>query len=69
MSSLTIELIACLRDNYAYLLRDADAGLCAVVDPSEAGACAGSAGRAGRQADPYPQHPPSFSTIPAAICR
>jgi hydroxyacylglutathione hydrolase len=36
MAALTIELVPCLRDNYAYLLRDADEGICAVVDPSEA---------------------------------
>ena len=35
MSQLEIELVPCLSDNYAYLVRDADAGLCAVVDPSE----------------------------------
>ena len=35
MSALEIELVPCLSDNYAYLVRDADAGLCAVVDPSE----------------------------------
>ncbi|MDE1987678.1 MAG: hydroxyacylglutathione hydrolase [Alphaproteobacteria bacterium] len=33
MASLQIETIACLKDNYAYLVHDA--GLCAVVDPSE----------------------------------
>lgn len=33
---LTIELIPCLSDNYAYLLEDRAAGVCAVVDPSEA---------------------------------
>ncbi len=33
---LAIELVACLTDNYAYLVRDSEAGLCAVVDPSEA---------------------------------
>ncbi len=36
MGEMLIELVPCLRDNYAYLLRDADAGLCAIVDPSEA---------------------------------
>lgn len=36
MTPLDIELVACLSDNYAYLVHDADAGLCAVVDPSEA---------------------------------
>jgi hydroxyacylglutathione hydrolase len=36
MAALEIELVPCLRDNYAYLLRDADDGVCAVVDPSEA---------------------------------
>ena len=35
MSQLEIELVPCLSDNYAYLIHDADAGLCAVVDPSE----------------------------------
>ncbi|HEX3429866.1 MAG TPA: hydroxyacylglutathione hydrolase [Rhizomicrobium sp.] len=35
MTTLQIELVPCLRDNYAYLLHD-DEGLCAVVDPSEA---------------------------------
>lgn len=37
MQPLSIELIPCLRDNYAYLVRDESEGLCAVVDPSEAG--------------------------------
>ncbi|TYI66593.1 hypothetical protein E1A91_D09G234900v1 [Gossypium mustelinum] len=35
-SSLQIELVPCLRDNYAYLLHDADTGTVGVVDPSEA---------------------------------
>jgi hydroxyacylglutathione hydrolase len=35
LSKLEIELVPCLRDNYAYLVHDAAAGLCAVVDPSE----------------------------------
>ena len=35
MNTLTIEPVACLTDNYAYLIHDADTGLCAVVDPSE----------------------------------
>jgi len=34
--ALEIELVPCLSDNYAYLVHDADAGLTAVVDPSEA---------------------------------
>ncbi|MBU6298111.1 MAG: hydroxyacylglutathione hydrolase [Alphaproteobacteria bacterium] len=33
MADLTIETVACLQDNYAYLVHDA--GFCAVVDPSE----------------------------------
>jgi hydroxyacylglutathione hydrolase len=33
---LAIEPVACLSDNYAYLIHDGD-GLCAVVDPSEPG--------------------------------
>jgi hydroxyacylglutathione hydrolase len=35
LSPLKIDPIACLKDNYAYLV--SGAGLCAVVDPSEAG--------------------------------
>lgn len=37
MNKLTIEPVACLQDNYAYLIHDADTGLCAIVDPSEPG--------------------------------
>ncbi len=33
--SLAVTLVPCLKDNYAYLLTDQQAGLCAVVDPSE----------------------------------
>ena len=33
---LKIELVPCLTDNYAYLIEEAQTGLCAVVDPSEA---------------------------------
>ncbi|HLY06223.1 MAG TPA: hydroxyacylglutathione hydrolase [Rhizomicrobium sp.] len=36
MTALEIQLVPCLSDNYAYLLRDEDEGICAVVDPSEA---------------------------------
>ncbi|MFI4985961.1 MAG: hydroxyacylglutathione hydrolase [Alphaproteobacteria bacterium] len=36
MSILEIALVPCLKDNYAYLLRDAATGATAVVDPSEA---------------------------------
>ncbi|KAK7257885.1 hypothetical protein RIF29_32190 [Crotalaria pallida] len=35
-SSLQIELVPCLGDNYAYLLHDVDTGTVGVVDPSEA---------------------------------
>ncbi len=35
MAALEIELVPCLKDNYAYLVHDPDAGLTAVVDPSE----------------------------------
>jgi hydroxyacylglutathione hydrolase len=35
MASLEIEIVPCLSDNYAYLVRDASEGFCAVVDPSE----------------------------------
>ncbi|KAM7465271.1 hypothetical protein LguiB_012833 [Lonicera macranthoides] len=34
-SSLQIELVPCLNDNYAYLLYDMDTGTVGVVDPSE----------------------------------
>lgn len=37
MAKLSIELIPCLTDNYAYLAFDAGEGVCAVVDPSEPG--------------------------------
>jgi hydroxyacylglutathione hydrolase len=36
VAALEIELVPCLSDNYAYLVHDADAGLTAIVDPSEA---------------------------------
>ncbi|PIN00877.1 Glyoxylase [Handroanthus impetiginosus] len=35
-SSLEVELVPCLTDNYAYLLHDMDTGTVGVVDPSEA---------------------------------
>lgn len=35
MAALEIELVPCLKDNYAYLVHDRDAGLTAIVDPSE----------------------------------
>ncbi len=35
MTALRIEPVACLKDNYAYLVHDAEAGLTAIVDPSE----------------------------------
>uniref|UniRef100_A0A7N0TUG4 hydroxyacylglutathione hydrolase n=1 Tax=Kalanchoe fedtschenkoi TaxID=63787 RepID=A0A7N0TUG4_KALFE len=34
-SSLQIELVPCLKDNYAYLLHDVDTGTVGIVDPSE----------------------------------
>jgi len=34
--SLEVEIVPCLKDNYAYLVSDAEKTLCAVVDPSEA---------------------------------
>ena len=37
MATLQIEPVACLRDNYAWLAYDTSEGVCAVVDPSEAG--------------------------------
>jgi hydroxyacylglutathione hydrolase len=37
MTQLAIEPIACLSDNYAYLISAPEDGLCAVVDPSEPG--------------------------------
>lgn len=35
-STLQIELVPCLKDNYAYLLHDVNTGTVGVVDPSEA---------------------------------
>ncbi|KAB5515846.1 hypothetical protein DKX38_026494 [Salix brachista] len=35
-SSLQIEMVPCLNDNYAYLLHDVDTGTVGVIDPSEA---------------------------------
>lgn len=35
MSALQIDLVPCLKDNYAYLVHDGASGLTAVVDPSE----------------------------------
>jgi hydroxyacylglutathione hydrolase len=37
MTKLAIEPVACLSDNYAYLISVPEDGLCAVVDPSEPG--------------------------------
>ena len=37
MGSLSIAIVPCLSDNYAYLIHDAEAGLTAIVDPSEPG--------------------------------
>jgi hydroxyacylglutathione hydrolase len=36
MPQLEIELVPCLSDNYAYLVRDPDENFCAIIDPSEA---------------------------------
>jgi hydroxyacylglutathione hydrolase len=33
--SLSIEIVPCRTDNYAYLIADANSGTCAVVDPAE----------------------------------
>jgi hydroxyacylglutathione hydrolase len=35
MAALAIEIVPCLKDNYAYLVHDAETGLTAIVDPSE----------------------------------
>jgi hydroxyacylglutathione hydrolase len=35
MAALAIEIVPCLKDNYAYLVHDTETGLTAVVDPSE----------------------------------
>lgn len=35
MAALEIDLVPCLKDNYAYLVHDPDQGLTAIVDPSE----------------------------------
>ncbi len=47
MPTLAIDLVPCLRDNYAYLVRDSAAGLCAVVDPSEAAPVRAALAKAG----------------------
>ncbi|MGN6150242.1 MAG: MBL fold metallo-hydrolase [Rhizomicrobium sp.] len=36
MADISVTLVPCLQDNYAYLITDGS-GLCAVVDPSEPG--------------------------------
>jgi hydroxyacylglutathione hydrolase len=36
MAQLEIELVPCLSDNYAYLVRDPGEDFCAIIDPSEA---------------------------------
>jgi hydroxyacylglutathione hydrolase len=36
MSQMKIELVPCLKDNYAYLIHDPDANTTGIVDPSEA---------------------------------
>jgi len=36
MAKLSVQLVPCLKDNYAYLVTDAGQGVFAVVDPSEA---------------------------------
>lgn len=47
-SSLQIELVPCLSDNYAYLLHDVDTGTVGVVDPSEAVPIIGALSRKNR---------------------
>ncbi|HEY8380272.1 MAG TPA: hydroxyacylglutathione hydrolase [Nannocystis sp.] len=44
---LTIEPVPCLRDNYAYLLRDPETGDAWLIDPSEAGPPAAALARSG----------------------
>ena len=46
--TLTAERIPLLSDNYAWLLRDADSGAVALVDPAEARPCLDAVARAGR---------------------
>ncbi|MBV8801328.1 MAG: hydroxyacylglutathione hydrolase, partial [Alphaproteobacteria bacterium] len=46
---LTVELIPCLSDNYAYLLYDPAGELCAVVDPSEPGPVRCALAKSGRK--------------------
>ncbi|MCO5582353.1 hypothetical protein L7F22_036247 [Adiantum nelumboides] len=36
VAALQIDVVPCLRDNYAYLLHDTEAGVTGVIDPSEA---------------------------------
>ncbi|KAJ4907328.1 Hydroxyacylglutathione hydrolase 2 [Raphanus sativus] len=47
-SSLQIEMVPCLKDNYAYILHDEDTGTVGVVDPSEAEPVIDSLQRSGR---------------------
>ncbi|CAA7027294.1 unnamed protein product [Microthlaspi erraticum] len=47
-SSLQIELVPCLKDNYAYILHDEDTGTVGVVDPSEAEPIMDSLRKSGR---------------------
>ncbi|CAG7880404.1 unnamed protein product [Brassica rapa] len=48
ISSLQIEMVPCLKDNYAYILHDEDTGTVGVVDPSEAEPVIDSLQRSGR---------------------
>lgn len=47
MAALEIRLVPLLRDNYAYLLHEPDAGVTAIVDPSEAAPVLAAAEEAG----------------------
>ena len=51
MARLTIELIPLLRDNYAYLLTEAETGSTGVVDPGEAGPVLEALEHRGRRLD------------------
>jgi len=49
MANLDVHLLPALSDNYVYLIRDAESGACAVVDPAVAEPVLETLGRLGWQ--------------------
>ena len=64
--AVQIEIVPCLSDNYAYLIKDGE--YCAVLDPSEAAPVQAALDRLGLEASTISQHP-SSSDHWAAIWR